>query len=51
MGFPIVECSEEGQFVLSKPPNTGGLISVGSVAEQVCDRYSPALLTVCTTAV
>lgn len=35
MGFPIVECGEDGRFILSKPPNTGGLISTGSVAEQV----------------
>ena len=36
MGFPIAECSEEGVFTLSKPEGTGGLISTGCVAEQVC---------------
>jgi hypothetical protein len=35
IGYPIVEISADGSFTLSKPRNTGGLISVGTAAEQM----------------
>ncbi|MDI9336607.1 MAG: DUF1446 domain-containing protein [Gammaproteobacteria bacterium] len=35
IGYPIVECSETGEFYLTKLPNTGGLIHWACVAEQM----------------
>ena len=35
MGMPIVEVSEDGSFIMTKTPDTGGLVSPGSVAEQM----------------
>ncbi len=35
IGYPVVEVSADGSFVLSKPPRTDGLICFGSVAEQL----------------
>ena len=35
-----MECDENGRFILSKPVGTGGLVSRGSVAEQVYLSHS-----------
>ena len=34
MGFPFVDVFKNGDFIVSKPPGTGGVVTFGTVAEQ-----------------
>ena len=35
IGYPVLTCSPDGTFTVEKPPHTGGLVSVATVAEQL----------------
>lgn len=40
IGYPIGECHSDGTVVITKPEGTGGLVSIGTVSEQILYEVS-----------
>lgn len=40
IGYPIGECHSDGTVIITKPGGTGGLVSIGTVAEQILYEVS-----------
>lgn len=40
MGYPIGECYSDGSVIITKPEDTGGLVSIGTVSEQILYEVS-----------
>ena len=40
LGFPIAECRADGSMIFTKPEESGGLVSVGTISEQLLYEVS-----------